>query len=211
MIYRFLKRLIDFVGAFFALIIFSPIIATISILIKRESPGPAVFVQPRVGRDGKIFYMHKLRSMFINADEEILHKNPALLKKFQENNWKLPVDEDPRVMKVGRFIRKTSLDETVQFWDVLVGNMSIVGPRAFRAEEIEMQTKLHPEAKKYVSQMLTAKPGITGAWQTEGRSAIDFVPRVKIEAEYAKRRSIIYDVWIMLKTPFKVLHQEGVV
>jgi exopolysaccharide production protein ExoY len=209
--YRFLKRIIDFVGSFFALIMFSPVIITIVLLIKKENRGPAVFKQPRVGRDGNLFYMHKLRSMFLNADEEILQKNSELLKKYQANNWKLPVDEDPRVMKIGRFIRKTSLDEIVQFWDVLVGDMSIVGPRAFREEELKMQQGLHPEAAPYVHDMLTVKPGITGAWQTGGRNYIDFVPRVKIESAYARRHSIFYDFWLMVKTPFKVIHQEGAV
>lgn len=208
--YRFVKRIVDFVGAFFALIIFSPVILVIAFLIKKESPGPAVFKQPRVGRDGKLFMMHKLRSMVMNPDE-VLNSRPELLKKFKANNWKLSVDEDPRVLKIGKFIRKTSLDELVQFWDVLVGDMSIVGPRAFREEELKMQQELRPDSKKYVKDMLTVKPGITGAWQTGGRSYIDFVPRVKIEAAYARRRSIFYDLWLMLKTPFKVIHQEGAV
>lgn len=208
--YRFVKRIVDFVGAFFALILFSPVILVIAFLIKKESPGPAVFKQPRVGRDGKLFMMHKLRSMVMNPDE-VLNSRPELLKKFKANNWKLSVDEDPRVLKIGKFIRKTSLDELVQFWDVLVGDMSIVGPRAFREEELKMQQELHPDSKKYVKDMLTVKPGITGAWQTGGRSYIDFVPRVKIEAAYARRRSIFYDLWLMLKTPFKVIHQEGAV
>jgi len=211
MLYAFLKRIIDFVGAFFALIIFSPLILILVFFIKKESPGPAVFKQPRVGRHGKLFHMHKLRSMHLNADEEILSKHPELLKKYQESGWKLPVDEDPRVMNIGRFIRRTSLDELVQFWDVLVGDMSIVGPRAFREEELRMEQEKHPEAKSFVQDMLTVKPGITGAWQTGGRSHVAFVPRVKIEASYAKRHSIFYDFWLMLKTPFKVLHQEGVV
>src|SRR2546430_1862979 len=145
MLYQFIKRVIDLIGALFALILFAPIILLLIILIKAESPGPAVFRQPRIGRNAKLFYMLKLRSMFMNADEEILHNNPELLKKFQENGWKLSVDEDPRVLKIGKFIRKTSLDELVQFWNVLVGDMSIVGPRAFRAEELKMEQHHHPE------------------------------------------------------------------
>jgi lipopolysaccharide/colanic/teichoic acid biosynthesis glycosyltransferase len=209
MFYLSAKRIIDLGAALTLLILFSPVILAIIVLIKREDPGPAIFTQTRVGRNGKLFSLHKLRSMRLNADE-IFEKDPILLQKFVENNWKLPTDQDPRVLKIGRFIRKTSLDELVQFWDVLLGHMSIVGPRAFREEEIQMQQALHPEAKAHIQEMLTVKPGITGAWQIGGRNEIDFVPRVEMEAVYAKRRSILYDFWIMLCTPFKVIHQEGV-
>jgi exopolysaccharide production protein ExoY len=211
MIYNFTKRLIDFVGAFFGLMIFSPILLFISLAIRAESHGPAIFRQPRVTRGGKLFYMYKFRSMYVNADEIYLHSDPKLLKKFQESSWKLSVEEDPRVTNIGRFIRKTSLDELPQFWNVLVGDMSIVGPRAFQEEELNSQQKKFPKSRPYISKMLSVKPGITGAWQIGGRNMIDFLPRVKIEAEYADRRSLLYDLSIMLKTPLAVIHQEGAV
>ena len=209
MVHDSLKRLIDLVGAFFGLIIFSPVMLILAILIRLESSGPSVFTQPRVTREGKVFMMFKFRSMFVNADEEILHTNPKLLKKYQENGWKLSLDEDPRVTKIGRFIRKTSLDELPQFFNVLIGEMSLVGPRAFRPEELAEQIKKFPQSSPDVNLMLTAKPGITGPWQVGSRNSVDFVERVRMDANYAKKRSVWYDLLIMAKTPFRIIHKES--
>lgn len=209
MFYNFTKRLLDIIGAALGLVIFSPVIAGVWLAIKVNSSGPSIFTQPRVTRGGKVFKMYKFRSMYLNADELYLHSNPKLLKKYHSNSWKLPLDEDPRVTSVGRFIRKSSLDELVQFLNVLKGEMSIVGPRAFRPEELEKQQEVHPETKPYVRDLLTVKPGITGPWQVGGRSNVTFVDRVKLDAEYSKRRSLLYDLWIIIKTPLAVIHQEG--
>lgn len=211
MFYDFAKRAIDFVGAFFGLMIFIPVMIVIALAIMRESKGPAIFTQPRVSRGGKTFRMQKFRSMLVwgTSDQEFLNKYPKLMEKFRANNWKIPAEEDPRITKIGRFIRKTSIDELPQFWNVLTGDMSLVGPRAFRPEELEEQMKKFPETKKYVEQMLTVKPGITGPWQVGGRSKIDFPERVRMDAEYAKKRSLLYDLKIIIKTPLAVIHQEG--
>lgn len=209
MFYNFTKRLLDIIGAALGLVIFSPVIVAVWVAIKVNSSGPAIFTQPRVTRGGKVFKMYKFRSMYLNADELYLHSNPKLLKKYHSNSWKLPLDQDPRVTSVGRFIRKSSLDELVQFLNVLKGEMSIVGPRAFRPEELERQQEVHPETKQFVKDLLTVKPGITGPWQVGGRSNVTFVDRVKLDAEYSKRRSLLYDLWIIIKTPLAVIHQEG--
>lgn len=209
MFYDFTKRLLDIAGALLGLVIFFPVMAAVWVAIKVNSPGPAIFTQPRVTTGGRVFRMYKFRSMYLNADEVYLHTNPELLKRYQANSWKLPLDEDPRVTGVGRFIRKSSLDELVQFLNVLKGEMSIVGPRAFRPEELEKQQEVHPETKPYVRDLLTVKPGITGPWQVGGRSNVTFVDRVRLDAEYSKRRSILYDLWIIIKTPLAVIHQEG--
>lgn len=211
MFYDFTKRLLDIFGATMGLVIFSPLMLVVWAAIKITSPGPGIFTQPRITKGGRVFRMYKFRSMRVwgDSDEAFFKENPELLKKYQANSWKLPLDEDPRVTKVGRFIRKSSLDELVQFLNVLKGEMSIVGPRAFRPEELEKQQEVHPETKPYVKDLLTVKPGITGPWQVGGRSNVTFVDRVKLDALYSKRRSLLYDLWIIIKTPLAVIHQEG--
>ena len=206
MFYTVSKRLLDFIVAFFGLIIAIPIMVIAAIAIMLDSPGPAVFRQERVTKGGKSFMMFKFRSMVMNA-EEILYTNPELLKEYQRGSYKLK--QDPRITRVGQFLRKSSLDELPQLWNVLVGEMSIVGPRAYRPIELKKQQIVYPETKPHVKALLTVKPGITGVWQISGRSNINFDQRVKMDAWYATKRSILFDLLIILKTPLAVIHHEG--
>ena len=206
MFYDVSKRIIDFTLAFFGLMVAIPRMVVVAIAIKLDSSGPAIFRQRRVTKGGVSFMMFKFRSMVINA-EDVLYRDKELLSQYELGSYKLKFD--PRVTRVGKFIRKTSLDELPQFWNVLVGDMSIVGPRAYRPAELRKQQVVYPETKESVNDLLTVKPGITGPWQISGRSNINFDQRVKMDAAYANRRSIFNDLWIIIKTPLAVIHQEG--
>ncbi|NBO36093.1 sugar transferase, partial [bacterium] len=128
-------------------------------------------------------------------------------KKYKENNYKL--DPDPRLIKGGKFLRKYSFDELPQFFNILLGDMSIVGPRAYLKFELKEQEEKYPETSDDIKIMLTAKPGLTGLWQISGRSSVGFVERIKMDAEYARNRSIFYDILIIMKTPLVVIFGKG--
>ena len=206
--YLFTKRALDIVGGLVGVILFSPLMLATVIWIKLVSPGGPVFLEAieRVGKDGKEFPMYKFRSMIPHA-QEWLKNHPELYQKYQENGYKL--DPDPRWIKGAEFMRKYSIDEMPQFFNVLFGSMSLVGYRAYYGFELEEQVIRFPDAKQYLDIALTVKPGITGVWQTEGRSSVGFLDRVKIDATYAKRKSVLYDLLIILKTPFAVLSGKG--
>lgn len=210
--YLILKRIMDIIGSICALILFSPLLLLVSVWIKLVSPGGPIFadIPMRVGRGRQPFRFMKFRSMVPNA-HEILLKNPELHKKYVENNYKINAEEDPRIIKGGIFLRKYSLDELPQFINVLRGEMSIVGPRAYYFFEIEDQAKKYPETAELIEKAVSVKPGITGPWQVTGRSSIGFVDRVKLDANYAENRSILYDILIVLKTPYVVLTKKGAV
>ncbi|MBI2600047.1 sugar transferase [Candidatus Daviesbacteria bacterium] len=209
MLYEILKRLVDAVGSFVSLVILSPFLICIAIAIKLDSSGPIFADTPmRAGRNGRLFRIYKFRSMVQNA-HEILESNPKLLEEYKKNSYK--IFNDPRVTRVGKFIRRFSLDELPQFFNILRGEMSIVGPRAYYPYELEEQQEKYPESKKFVRIILSGKPGLTGLWQVTGRSEINFDERVKMDAEYVKKRSLLYDFWIMLKTFPAVLSGKGAV
>lgn len=212
MIYDFLKRTLDIIGALTGIIITSPIMLVTAILIKLDSPGPVFADIPtRAGRNGKRFRMYKFRSMIVGA-HDMLHKDPRLrnlLKKYKENNYK--IDRDPRWTRVGSVIRKLSIDELPQLFNILTGEMSLVGPRAYYPFELEEQQEKYPHTTEFVKIILRAKPGLTGAWQTSGRSEINFDKRVEMDASYVKRQSILYDIWLILKTVPAVLARKGAV
>jgi len=213
MIYETIKRLMDVVGAVALLFLFSPIIIVAAIAIKLTSPGPIFADTPkRVGKDGKKFYTYKFRSMVVNAHEKLL-KDPKYKKYLKElkegGNYKIM--NDPRVTSVGRLIRKHSIDEVPQLINVLKGEMSIVGPRPYYQDELEFQQKKFPGTEKYVTEMLKVKPGITGYWQVAGRSDVKFDKRIEMDAYYARKRSILLDVLILLKTPWVMLSGKGAV
>ena len=216
MLYDFLKRTIDIIGSFIVLIIFSPVIIAAAILIKLTSEGPAVYTPQRVGKDGKLFKMLKFRSMYMYKiggeyvhAKKYLEKNPKLMRQYQQNSFKLA--HDPRVTPVGRIIRKFSIDELPQLINVLIGDMSLVGPRAYQEDELTHQQKVSPHTKKYVRVILNARPGASGPWQVSGRSFINFDKRVEMDALYVKRRSIVYDLWIMLRTPIAMITGRGAI
>ena len=206
MSYERAKRAVDILGALAGLVVFSPIFLITALAVRFDSPGPLIFTQKRVGKGGKVFGMYKFKSMVNNA-EELLQKDPKLLEQYKKGSYKL--EDDPRVTKVGRILRKTSMDELPQFLNILRGEMSLVGPRAFKPDELEEQQRKLPESRENVSAVLTAKPGLTGLWQVSGRSGIDFAERVKLDAEYARRRSLLEDIKIILKTPLVVIKGKG--
>ena len=209
---KYIKRVIDIFGSIFALIIFFPLMILVSFWIKIVSPEGPVFadVPDRVGKDKKPFKFYKFRSMYPNA-HEILKNDKKLYEKYVRNNYKLSSNEDPRLIKGGKFIRQTSIDELPQFINVLKGEMSIVGPRAYYFFEVDEQIQRFPESKKYLNKVFKVKPGITGLWQVSGRSDIGFTDRVKLDVEYAKKTSMLYDLWIILKTPYVVITRKGAI
>lgn len=209
MIYDFLKRLTDIILSLLGLIILSPLLCIVALAIKLDSAGPVLAETPmRAGKSGNLFKIYKFRSMVQNA-HEILEKNPKLLEEYKKNSYK--IINDPRVTRVGRFIRKYSIDEFPQFVNILTGKMSLVGPRAYYPYELEEQQKNFPASRKYVKVILSGKPGLTGVWQVGGRSEINFEKRVKMDAGYVKKRSISYDFLVMLKTIPAVVSGRGAV
>ncbi|MDO8269277.1 MAG: sugar transferase [Candidatus Levybacteria bacterium] len=210
MLYDASKRLLDILISVVALIVFSPIIAVTAIAIKVNSKGPLLAdTPPRIGEGGRSFRMYKFRSMVANA-HEILVKDPEykeLLNEYKKGGYKLK--DDPRITSVGRFIRKYSFDEIPQFLNVLKGEMSVVGPRAYYPDELRDQQKKYPYTKDAVKVVLSVKPGITGVWQVTGRSQINFDKRIQLDAQYAKRRSIVYDMYIIIKTPIAMFSGKG--
>lgn len=207
--YDFLKRGTDIVGSILGLIFLAPALLLVALAIKLDSPGPIMADTPmRAGKDGKLFSIYKFRSMVQNA-HEILEKNPKLLEEYKKNSYK--IFNDPRVTRVGKFIRKYSIDEWPQFLNILKGEMSLVGPRAYYPYELEEQQKKYPTSRKYVKVILSGKPGLTGVWQVTGRSEINFDERVKMDAGYVRRRSIVYDFWMMFKTIPAVISGRGAV
>lgn len=200
-----IKRVIDIFSALILLIIFSPILLISAILIKITSPGPVIFKQLRVGRNG-LFYMYKFRSMRIGDNDKFLKENyPELWKKYKANDWKLSASEDPRITPIGKFIRATSIDEMAQFLNVLKGEMSLVGPRAYRDEELKEYASKYPKTKKYIEVIRSAKPGITGPWQVSGRNELSFEKRAKLDAEYIINRSLAEEILIIFKTPLAMI------
>jgi len=178
-----------------------------ALYIKLVSPGPVFADIPkRVGRNGKKFRMYKFRSMIPNAHKWLL-RHPELYEEYKRNSYKL--ENDPRIIKGGKLMRRMSIDELPQFINVLRGDMSLVGPRAYFPFELRDQQRTFPESRPYVKKLLTVKPGITGPWQVGGRSEIGFVERTKMDAAYAERRSVLYDLYILLKTPFAVIQARG--
>ncbi len=212
MLYDFTKRSMDIFGALVGLIFLSPLFLIIALTIKLNSKGPILAETPmRVGKDDKLFKMYKFRSMIANA-HHLLTTDPNfknLYEEYKKSSYKL--SKDPRITNVGKFIRKYSLDELPQLLNVLRGEMSLVGPRAYYPDELSEQQKHYPESTKFVKIILSGKPGVTGIWQVTGRSEINFDKRVKMDAWYVKRRSIIYDFWIILKTIPAVLSGKGAV
>jgi exopolysaccharide production protein ExoY len=216
MFYDFIKRTMDIVLSVFLIVLFSPVMLLTAIIIRMTSSGPALVEKTnshmrRIGKNGKIFRLYKFRSMSVNADY-ILTKDPRFKKLYNEykkSSFKL--HEDPRVTRFGRFIRKYSIDEMPQLINVLKGEMSLVGPRPYHADEIEEQQKRYPGTHKFVVETQTVKPGITGHWQVTGRSNINFDKRIEMDALYARKKSLWMDFIIILKTPIAMISGVGAV
>lgn len=184
------------------LIIFAPVYVIIGFLIFFYDGTPIIFMQNRVGKNGNEIKVLKFRSMVKNA-ELVLKEDKKLYEKYVKNGFKIPSNEDPRIMPFGNFLRKSSLDEIPQFFNVLIGNMSIVGPRPVVKKEL---TDLYKNDAHYY---LSVKPGITGLWQVSGRSNIVGKERVKLDIKTIKNKSLFFDIQIILKTIFTVLKRSG--
>ncbi|MEG3986640.1 sugar transferase [Microcoleus sp. Pol7_A1] len=187
------KRLFDILFSLSVLILFAPVYLLLAFLIALSSSGPIFYVQERVGKNRKRFYCLKFRTMVENADDillEIMENSPHLRQEF-EDNFKLK--QDPRITWIGRFLRMTSLDEFPQFWNVLKGDMSVVGPRPLVEEEL-------PRYGRHINKILTIRPGITGLWQVSGRNDIPYPRRVQIDLYYANDKNLWMDMWIVFKT-----------
>ncbi|MFJ6962719.1 sugar transferase [Lactiplantibacillus plantarum] len=197
--YRFIKRVFDFVASLLGLIILSPLFLLIAIAIKVEDPKGAVFYsQTRLGRGEVPFKMYKFRSMVSNADE-LLEK---LLKDNEIDGAMFKMQDDPRVTKIGRFIRKYSIDELPQLLNVLQGSMSLVGPRPPLPREVE-------EYSDYDKQRLAVKPGCTDLWQATVRNSVGFDEMVKLDLTYISKRSVAFDVYILFKTVVIMFKPNG--
>ena len=216
MFYEYLKRLIDIIGTLIALFFAFPIILIFAIFVKFTSNGPIFYTPTRVGKGGNLFKMLKFRSMYmyrINGKmvhaRQYLNSNPKLKLEYQKNSFKLA--NDPRVTPIGKILRRFSIDELPQLINVLKGDMSLVGPRAYQPDELAHQQRVYPKSRKFVKIILTARPGASGPWQVSGRSQINFDKRVQMDAIYVKRKSIIYDLYIIFKTPFAMIIGTGAI
>lgn len=200
--YLILKRFFDIVLSMIALILLSPIFLFVWLADRfGDNAGPLFFRQVRIGQYGKPFKIIKFRSMVVNADK-ILKENPELYKKYVANNYKLPVSEDPRITKLGAWLRKTSIDEIPQFLNILKGEMSIIGPRPVVKAELA-------EYGDQVNKFLSVRPGAMGLWQASGRSNIPYPERAHIELEYVDKASLWFDFKIMIKNIISIFKGVG--
>lgn len=189
-LYLMVKRIIDFICALIGLILLTPVFLVLAILIKLEDPkGSVFFYQTRIGKDEKPFRMYKFRSMVSNA-EELLDN---LLAQNEISGAMFKMKEDPRITKIGRVIRKTSMDELPQLWNVIRGEMSLVGPRPALPREVDQYSS-------YDKLRLRVIPGCTGLWQVSGRSELSFNEMVELDLRYIEKRGIIFDLRIILQT-----------
>lgn len=188
MIYKFFKRLFDITISMIGLIITSPILLITAIAIKLESPGPIIFKQDRLGLNGRVFKIYKFRSMCVDAEKGGVYEKKG----------------DPRVTKVGKFIRKTSIDELPQFVNILKGEMSLIGPRPALTYHPWPYNKYTEEQKR----MFHVRPGVTGWAQVNGRKEVEWPRRIELNVEYVDKMSLYFDLMIFFKTIFKVLRME---
>lgn len=197
-IYYFLKRIFDILLSTVGLIISSVIFLLVTIAIKREDNGPVIYKQRRIGKDGKEFNMYKFRSMCVDADEKLA----ALKEQNEVEGAMFKIKDDPRITKVGKFIRKTSIDELPQLYNVLRGDMSIVGPRPPLPSEVAEYTE-------YDMQRLWVIPGCTGLWQATVRNTVGFDEMVQLDLEYIQKSSLWYDFYIILLTVKMLISPKG--
>lgn len=204
-VYKVIKRIVDIIGAIFGIILLIPLTMGVFIanLIEKDK-GSIFYTQNRIGKNGKLFKMYKFRSMVMGADE--------ILDKYLENNEKAKEEyvinkklkDDPRITKVGKFIRKTSIDEFPQFINILKGDMSLVGPRPYLPRERDDMTE-------YYDCIVSQKPGLTGLWQVSGRNDLTFEERLKLDKIYYEKKNISMDFGILMKTFLKVFYKEGAI
>jgi len=183
----------------------------VAIAIRMDSSGPVFFIHKRVGRYGKEFELYKFRSMsMIIKDGQLLHSNANTeVEKIKEQQSNYKLKDDPRITPVGNFIRKTSIDELPQLINVLKGEMSLVGPRAYLRKELDLQLDKFPQTRPLVRRLLTVNPGLTGLWQISGRSNVDFAERVAMDAHYATEANLWLDIKMIIQTIPIVLKGSG--
>ena len=198
------KRAFDIVVALIALIFLAPLIAVFAIMVRFQDGGAAFFSQTRYGLNGRTFKCYKIRSMSIDAADRlgrILETNPELKREWQASQ---KLKNDPRITPLGNFLRKSSIDELPQLWNVIRGDMSIVGPRPIVKNEIQK----YGDSYRYYT---AVRPGLTGLWQIEGRADTTYDERVDMDVKYVRTRSFFSDIWIILKTIPAVLASRGAV
>lgn len=201
--YSFSKRSFDIICGVIGCICLVPIALVVKLTyLMRGDTAPVLFKQERIGQDGKKIYIYKIRSMVHNAEqvlEELMENDPKIRQEYLENK---KLENDPRITRVGRFIRRTSLDEFGQFINVLKGDMTMIGPRPYMPREKD-------DMNKYYHDIISCKPGITGLWQANGRSNINFQNRCRLDSFYSKHKCLIFDLKIFKKTFSAVLSGEG--
>ncbi len=203
-IYTFCKRAIDIIGGTIGIILLVPMIIGVAIarILIKEKDGPLFYEQLRIGKDGKEFRIYKFRSMVVNADEKLKNYLEENKEAKEEYTKYKKLKNDPRITKVGAFLRKTSIDEFPQFINVIKGEMSIVGPRPYLHRELE-------DMGENYTTIVSVKPGITGYWQVNGRNEKDFKERTDMDVAYIHDRSLWFDIKIIIKTVLKTLKKEG--
>lgn len=202
-IYSFFKRIIDIIGSVIGIVVLVPL--TLGVYIARlvtKDKGPIFYTQNRIGKDGKVFKMYKFRSMVVGADDILQEYLDSNKEANEEYRIKKKLKDDPRVTKVGDFIRKTSIDEFPQFINVLKGEMSLVGPRPYLPREID-------DIGEYYPYITSVKPGITGLWQIRGRNDVTFNDRLKLDMEYFEKRNLLFEIKILFWTVSSVVHKKG--
>ena len=214
-LYEVAKRIVDIVLGALLFILFLPVMLVAAIAIKLTSQGPVLVEKEnphmkRVGKGERTFRLYKFRSMMVGAPE-LLETDPRFKKARKERitrgNYKIM--DDPRTTSIGRVIRKYSIDEMPQILNVLRGEMSVVGPRPYLRSELEEQQGKYPGTERFVKEMHMVKPGITGYWQVAGRSDVNFDKRIEMDAYYARKRSLLLDTLIILKTPWAMISGKG--
>jgi exopolysaccharide production protein ExoY len=201
-----LKRSFDILFSLLALVAGLPLFVVIAVLIKLSSPGPVLYCSLRIGRQGRLFKFWKFRSMHSDADQKleiVLNSDPKLKKEWLKY---FKLKNDPRLTRIGSFLRKTTLDELPQFWNVLVGDLSMVGPRAYLPREVDAIRKVLGQRTE---KMFSVRPGLTGVWQTSGRSCLTFRERVELEVGYVDQRSFLFDFQLIVKTIPILLFRKG--
>jgi lipopolysaccharide/colanic/teichoic acid biosynthesis glycosyltransferase len=198
-IYLLVKRMFDLICSLLAIVVFSPFLLIIVVVIRLTSEGPAIYKQNRVGRNGKLFSIYKFRSMVNGADNLSAHLTPELLEHYRVNR---KISNDPRITKVGNLLRRTSLDELPQIFNIFKGEMSIVGPRPLLPDEIEMYGRSFDD---YIS----VKSGLTGLWQVKSRHKTAMSDRAELDYEYLRNKCLIYDLSIIFKTVGVVFSRKG--
>lgn len=200
-LYKIFKRIFDIIASVLGIVVLSPIFLILIVLVKLDSKGPAFFAHNRLGKNGDIIKIYKFRTMVTNSKEVFDNFTEEQKEEFRIN---FKLEDDPRITRIGRILRKTSLDELPQFLNIIIGNMSVVGPRPIIEEEI---SKYGVNSKK----LFSVKPGLTGYWQANGRSETTYEERVEMDMFYIDNMSMKLDIKIIFKTILAVLEGKGAV